>query len=103
MAQFIRLPLCEGEEWDSNKAKSNQKKHGVSFEEAKTVFQDPLSINFDDPDHSRQENRYIIIGLSRQGIYLFVSHTERENKIRLISARLLTPKERRDYERENNI
>ena len=90
-------------EWDSNKAKSNQKKHGVSFEEAKTVFQDPLSINYDDPDHSIDENRYIIIGLSSQGRYLFVSHTERENKIRLISARLLTPKERRDYERENTI
>ena len=90
-------------EWDSNKAKSNQKKHGISFEEAKTVFQDPLSINFDDPDHSIGENRYIIMGLSSEGRYLLVSHTERENKIRLISARLLTSKERRDYERENTI
>jgi uncharacterized protein len=90
-------------EWDANKAKTNQKKHGVCFEEASTVFNDPLSINFDDPDHSVGENRYIIIGLSEQGRYLFVSHTERGNKIRLISARLVTSKERRYYERENSI
>jgi uncharacterized DUF497 family protein len=53
-------------EWDKDKAKANQRKHGVSFEEASTVFNDPLSINFDDPDHSLEENRYIIIGLSNQ-------------------------------------
>lgn len=73
------------------------------FEEAKSIFQEPLSINFDDPDHSLGENRYIMIGLSNQGRYLFVSHTERGNKIRLISARLVTSKERRDYERENSM
>ena len=86
-------------EWDEQKAKANQRKHGISFEEASTVFDDPLSINFDDPDHSIGENRYLIIGLSDQGKFLFVSYTDRNNKIRLISARLVTPKERKYYER----
>ncbi|MEA5508519.1 BrnT family toxin [Crocosphaera sp. UHCC 0190] len=86
-------------EWDDKKAKANQTKHGISFEEASTVFDDPLSINFDDPDHSTGENRYLIIGLSDQGKFLFVSYTDRNNKIRLISARLVTPKEKRYYER----
>jgi uncharacterized DUF497 family protein len=86
-------------EWDERKDKANQIKHGVSFEEAATVFDDPLSLNFDDPEHSRGEERYIILGLSNQSRLLFVSHTDRNNKIRLISARLLTPKERRFYER----
>jgi uncharacterized DUF497 family protein len=86
-------------EWDERKDKANQIKHGVSFEEAATVFDDPLSLNFDNPEHSRGEERYIILGLSNQSRLLFVSHTDRNNKIRLISARLLTPKERRFYER----
>jgi uncharacterized DUF497 family protein len=86
-------------EWDEKKAKANQTKHGISFEEASTVFDDPLSINFDDPDHSIGENRYLIIGLSDQGKFLFVSYADRNNKIRLISARLVTSKERRYYER----
>ncbi|WP_071192745.1 BrnT family toxin [Trichormus sp. NMC-1] len=90
-------------EWDEDKDKLNQKKHGVSFEEAVSIFNDPLSINFDDPEHSLGETRYIIIGLSDQGRYLFVSHADRNDKIRLISARLVTPKERRYYERENTI
>ena len=80
------------------KAKTNQIKHGISFDEAITIFDDPLSLNFNDPDHSRGEDRYIIIGLSNQGRLLFVSHTDRNNRIRLISARLLTPKEKRYYE-----
>ncbi|NCT43129.1 MAG: BrnT family toxin [Microcystis aeruginosa G11-09] len=80
-------------EWDKQKAKINQRKHNISFEEASTVF--------DDPDHSTGENRYLIIGLSDQGKFLFVSYTDRDHKIRLISARLVTPKERRYYEREN--
>ncbi len=88
-------------EWDEHKAKTNQRKHGVSFKEAISIFNDPLAINFDDPDHSLGENRYLIIGLSNQGRYLVVSHTNRGEQIRLISARLVTPKERRDYEREN--
>ncbi len=86
-------------EWDERKDKANQIKHGISFEEAATVFDDPLSLHFDDPDHSRGEERYIVIGLSNQSRLMFVSHTDRNNKIRLISARLLTPKERRYYER----
>jgi hypothetical protein len=90
-------------EWDDPKAEINQRKHGVSFQEATSVFGDSLSINFDDPEHSLEEKRYIIIGLSNQGRYLFVSHTERSNKIRLISARLMTPRERRYYERENTM
>ena len=88
-------------EWDKQKAKINQRKHNISFEEASTVFDDPLAVNFDDPDHSTGENRYLIRGLSDQGKFLFVSYTDRNNKIRLISARLVTPKERRYYEREN--
>lgn len=88
-------------EWDEQKAKANQRKHSISFDEASTVFDDPLSVNFDDPDHSTGENRYLIIGLSDQGKFLFVSYTDRNNKIRLISARLVSPKERRYYEREN--
>ena len=85
-------------EWDEQKAKTNQIKHGISFDEAITIFDDPLSLNFNDPDHSRGEDRYIIIDLSNQGRLLFVSHTDRNNRIRLISARLLTPKEKRYYE-----
>jgi uncharacterized DUF497 family protein len=88
-------------EWDKQKAKINQRKHNISFEEASTVFDDPLAVNFDDPDHSTEENRYLIIGLSAQGKLLFISYTDRNHKIRLISARLVTPKERRSYEREN--
>lgn len=88
-------------EWDDNKAKANERKHGVSFEEAISVFNDSLSINFDDPDHSIGENRYVIIGLSNQSRYLFVSYTERGNTIRLISARLMTARERKYYEQEN--
>ncbi|WP_413175231.1 BrnT family toxin [Anabaena azotica] len=88
-------------EWDENKANLNLKKYSVSFEEASSIFNDPLSISFDDPEHSLGENRYIIIGLSNEGRYLFVAYAERDDKIRLISARLVTPKERRYYEREN--
>jgi uncharacterized protein len=88
-------------EWDENKAKANERKHGVSFEETISVFNDSLSINFDDPDHSVGENRYLIIGVSLQGRYLFVSYTERGDKIRLINARLMTAKERKYYEQEN--
>lgn len=88
-------------EGDKQKAKINPRKHNISFEEASTVFDHPLAVNFDDPDYSTGENRYLIIGLSDQGKFLFVSYTDRDHKIRLISARLVTPKERRYYEREN--
>ncbi|MFK0731466.1 MAG: BrnT family toxin [Gloeotrichia echinulata GP01] len=64
-------------DWDENKATANLSKHGVSFEEAKTVFNDPFYIDFYDPDHSYEEDRYIIVGESAQGRLLIVSYTER--------------------------
>ena len=85
-------------EWDEAKAAANLAKHGVSFDEAKTVFDDPLYVDFYDPDHSVGEPRYIIIGTSRQGRLLILSYTERNSAIRLISARELTSTEREAYE-----
>ena len=85
-------------EWDEKKAANNLADHGVSFEEAKTVFDDPLYVDFYDPDHSFGEHRFIIMGESRQGRLLMVSYTERGDNIRLISVRELTPAERRQYE-----
>jgi uncharacterized DUF497 family protein len=85
-------------EWDENKATSNLSKHGVSFEEAKTVFNDPLYVDFYDPDHSEREERYLIVGESEQGRLLIVSYTDRRDSIRLISARIVTPTEREAYE-----
>jgi uncharacterized protein len=85
-------------EWDERKAVSNFSKHGVSFEEAKTVFEDPLYVDFYDPDHSEDEERYFIIGESTQRRLLIVSYTERENSTRLISAREVTRTERQTYE-----
>jgi uncharacterized DUF497 family protein len=85
-------------EWDKRKADSNLRAHGVSFREATTVFADPLSITISDPDHSAAEMRFVDIGLSHRGRLLVVSYTERGSRIRLISARLATRKERRQYE-----
>jgi hypothetical protein len=85
-------------EWNPDKAVINLKKHNVSFQEAATVFNDALSVTFPDPDHSVGENRYIIIGISRFGQVLVVSHTDRENRTRIISARRATRQERRFYE-----
>ena len=85
-------------EWDGAKAAANLAKHDVAFEEAKTVFDDPLYVDFYDPDHSQDEHRYIIIGQSNQGRILIVSYTERDDAIRLISARELTRGERKNYE-----
>jgi len=85
-------------EWDSTKATANLSKHGVSFDEAKTVFDDPLYVDFYDPDHSDGENRYIIIGQSQQGRLLMVSYTERNDTIRIISSREVTVTEREAYE-----
>lgn len=87
-------------EWNLEKAKKNIEKHGVSFDEAATVFSDKLSITYDDPDHSYGENRYIIIGLSTFGNLLFVSHAETDGIIRIISARRLTRNERKQYEQQ---
>ncbi|MBR8829838.1 MAG: hypothetical protein N5P05_001206 [Chroococcopsis gigantea SAG 12.99] len=86
-------------EWNSDKAKLNIEKHGVSFDEAATVFNDPLSVTFPDPDHSFGEARYVIIGLSLSARILVVAHTERGERIRIISAREATRHERRFYER----
>lgn len=85
-------------EWDEEKAAANLAKHGVSFEEAKIVFDDPLYVDFYDPDHSFDEHRYIIIGESQQRRLLIVSYTERDNVVRLISAREVTGSERETYE-----
>lgn len=89
-------------DWDPNKAASNETKRGVSFEEAAIVFGDPLSDTFDDPDHSWEERRLLIIGTSEQGRLLLVSHTDDGEIVRIISARELTRKERRFYE-ENQV
>ncbi|MBD1825454.1 BrnT family toxin [Cyanobacteria bacterium FACHB-DQ100] len=85
-------------QWDRHKASSNEQKHEVTFEEAVTVFADPLAITIDDPRHSIGEIRLVTIGNSTRFRLLIVSHTERDGEIRLISARLATQKERRVYE-----
>ena len=85
-------------EWDPNKAARNVRKHGVTFENAATVFQDDLSITVPDPDHSTAEERFITVGMSSQNRLLMVSHAERDDHIRIISARELTPREKRQYE-----
>ena len=85
-------------EWDEKKADENLRKHGVSFEEAKTVFNDPFSVTIHDPDHSSDEQRYVDIGLSLKGRLIVVSYCERGKTIRLISSRRATRKEQRDYE-----
>lgn len=81
-----------------DKAELNRKKHGISFEEAATVFNDLLSVTFPDPDHSVEESRYVIIGVSRFGQLLIISHTDRGTKVRIISARKATRQEQRFYE-----
>ena len=88
-------------EWDPDKADANFAKHGVSFAEAATVFADPLSTTFDDPDHSEEEDRYIIIGLSNRSRLLVVAHTDRDERTRIISAREATHSERQFYEEGN--
>lgn len=84
--------------WDPNKARTNRRKHKVTFEEAATVFYDPLSITIDDPSHSTNEDRFIIIGASTQRRLLVVVHTDEGNLLRIISARVAEPPERRRYE-----
>ena len=85
-------------EWDEEKDLSNRKKHGVSFDEAKTVFNDPFSITIEDVQHSEDEHRYIDIGLSARGRLIVVSYTERASHIRIISCRKATKSERKSYE-----
>ena len=85
-------------EWDAAKARHNLHKHKVSFQEAATVFLDPLAITFDDPDHSKGERRYITIGWSNRERVLFVAHADRGiGQIRIITARQATRREKHDY------
>lgn len=87
-------------EWDAKKAKSNAHKHGITFEEAATVFGDPLALMMPDPDHSTGEQRYVLLGNSNQQRLLVVAFAERTLRTRLISARRATRNERRRYEEE---
>ena len=85
-------------EWDPTKAKVNLRDHGVSFEEAATVFLDPLAVTYPDPDQSDEEDREITIGHSVKQRILFVSHCQRGDRIRIISSRKATRKERKQHE-----
>ena len=85
-------------EWDAKKARGNRRKHRISFEEAATVFLDPLALTFPDPDHSIGEEREITIGRSGRQQVVFVSHCRRGDRVRIISARKTTGGERKQYE-----
>lgn len=85
-------------EWDPKKAAANLRKHDVPFHEAATIFGDPLAVTFEDPDHSESEHRYVTFGMSVQRRLIVVSHTDRRNRTRIISARLMDRKERKIYE-----
>jgi len=87
-------------EWDPNKAESNRRKHGVSFEEASSAFGDPLSLTVPDPDHSVGEARFILLGVASTGRIIVVAHVETVEGVRIISARPATRPERRAYEQE---
>jgi uncharacterized protein len=87
-------------EWDDKKASLNLAKHGVSFDEACTVFGDPLAITIDDPLHSEDEERFVTLGYSHRGRLLVIIFVERRENIRIISARLATRHERKDYEED---
>lgn len=89
---------CVTFEWDARKAAANFKKHGVAFEDASSVFFDPLAMTFPDPDHSLDEHREVTLGYTMNKDMLFVSHCERGERIRIISARPATRTERRQYE-----
>jgi uncharacterized protein len=86
-------------EWDSDKAVSNQKKHRIAFDEAKTIFGDPNELTIYDEDHSAEEDRYISLGRSSRGRLIVVSYTERDDRIRIISARPANRRERNEYEK----
>jgi uncharacterized protein len=85
-------------EWNHEKARSNESKHGVTFDEACTAFGDIFSVTIPDPLHSADENRFVLMGLSNQGKLLVVVHTDRTDRVRIISARTATGSERRKYE-----
>lgn len=90
--------MTTGFEWDDAKARSNLRKHGVSFEDAVTVFDDPMAVTRDDPDHSEDERRFVTMGSSKAGRLLVVCHCDRTDRIRLISARKANRGERRYHE-----
>ena len=85
-------------EWDAEKARANAEEHGVLFDEAATAFGDPLSRTIPDPDHSETEERLVLMGLSNRARLVVVAHTERGDRIRIISARLASKREKRQYE-----
>ncbi len=97
---FVRIKVGYIFDWDPDKDESNLRKHGVSFEEATTVFGDPLALLMADPDHSIGEERYILLGISARQRLLVVAFAERSPLTRLISARLTTRTERKKYEEE---
>jgi uncharacterized protein len=84
--------------WDERKASANLRRHGIRFEEAATVFIDPVGRAYDDPDHSAYEARFLLVGHSLAGRILLVVHAEKDDTIRIISARRATPREREDFE-----
>ena len=86
-------------EWDPAKARANVRKHGVSFEEASSIFGDALAYTFADPDHSVREGRWLTFGLSDRGRILLVSHVDRDDRVRIVSAREATKHERKIYEK----
>jgi uncharacterized DUF497 family protein len=90
-------------EWDPTKAAENARKHGVAFEEAATSFGDPLSLTIDDPDHSEAEDRFVHLGLSYRNRLVITAFTERGDRVRIISARLASQRERDQYERRFGI
>lgn len=85
-------------EWDPAKEKVNRRKHGVAFRDAISAFMDPLSVTIPDPDHSMIEERLLLLGENHKGQLLVVSHTDREDRIRIISVRKADRRERREYE-----
>jgi len=89
--------MALGFSWDASKARANLAKHRVTFEEASTVFSDPLSLTVGDPDHSDDEYRFVVLGESFRGRLIVVVHSEDDESIRIISARLATRRERADY------
>ena len=87
-------------EWNDDKARANVRKHGISFARAALAFSDPLSVTIDDPDHSNDEARFLLLGATPDGLIVVVAHTDRGDNVRIISARKATRAEKRAYERE---
>jgi hypothetical protein len=87
-------------EWDAEKARQNVDKHGISFEEVVTAFGDPLSVTVSDPDHSDSEERQLLLGMSRRSRLVVVAFTERGDRLRIITARLASRREKRKYEED---